>query len=140
MISETFLRNHDERTVNGRRVKQVILVRTDLHMPTGKLAAQVAHAAMRNLSEKVNGKSVPCLDEAEEAWYHGSFRKIVLAVKDEAELRRYMTQASGAGLRVETVVDNGDTVFNGVKTLTCIAIGPNFDDEINPITSRLKPL
>lgn len=140
MISDNVIATHEERTVNGRRVKQVILARTDLKMPPGKLASQVAHAAMRSLCEKINLRSVPHLDEAEEAWYFGSFRKIVLAVPDEQALRRYMTQASAAGLRVEAVVDNGTTLFHGVKTLTCLAIGPNFDDEIDPVTSGLRPL
>jgi peptidyl-tRNA hydrolase len=38
-----------------RYLKQVICVRRDLNMPTGKLAAMVAHAAMTFLLQPVTG-------------------------------------------------------------------------------------
>jgi PTH2 family peptidyl-tRNA hydrolase len=37
-------------------------------------------------------------------------------------------------------VDAGLTEFNGVPTKTCIAIGPNWSDEIDEITGHLKLL
>ena len=59
-------------------LKQVILVRTDLKMPKGKMAAQVAHASSSALlkSHKDDIKK----------WQEQGMKKVVLKVKDEKEL------------------------------------------------------
>lgn len=41
---------------------------------------------------------------------------------------------------VELIVDNGKTEFNGVKTPTCLAIGPAEDVDLEPVTGHLKLL
>jgi len=43
---------------NTRYLKQVIVVRKDLSMPTGKLAAMVAHASMTFLLQRLENKEV----------------------------------------------------------------------------------
>jgi PTH2 family peptidyl-tRNA hydrolase len=59
-------------------VKQVIVVRKDLKMGTGKLAAQVAHASMLSYLEAVKKEKA-----ITEAWFDGGQKKIVLEVEDE---------------------------------------------------------
>jgi PTH2 family peptidyl-tRNA hydrolase len=43
-----------------------------------------------------------------------------------------------AGIQAHKQIDAGKTEFNGVPTLTCIAIGPEYEDIINPITGQLE--
>ena len=49
-------------------------------------------------------------------------------------------KAKDAGLNVCEIIDNGLTEFHGVKTKTCLAIGPDLSDKIDPITGNLKLL
>lgn len=123
--------------------KQVILWRKDLKVHKGKIAAQCAHAAMKDLLDKIvnadQTKSPMAFDEAEKMWYFKRFKKIVLGVENEAELEIIYIKAKLAGLRVHMIVDAGLTEFNGVTTKTCVAIGPHFPEEIDPHTGHLKP-
>ncbi len=41
-----------------------------------------------------------------------------------------------AGLRVSLIIDNGTTEFGGIKTKTCIAIGPHSVERIDPFTKK----
>src|SRR5271165_5755766 len=63
-------------------VKQVIVVRKDLNMRKGKIAAQVAHAAMKFLvdnNEAERGDEVIIkLTPSEAMWLTGSFTKVVV--------------------------------------------------------------
>jgi PTH2 family peptidyl-tRNA hydrolase len=119
-------------------VKQVIVIRKDLKMRRGKEIAQGSHASMAILLDFVkSGKTVNDFDECEKEWYLGRFRKICLYVNSEKELLEVYEKAKEKGLRVSKIIDAGLTEFDGVPTLTCIAIGPNYDDDINPVTETL---
>lgn len=117
--------------------KQVIVVRRDLQMPPGKLAAQVAHAAMAFMGMQIkewfdqyegytyhNGGFTVNLTAAQCKWFDASYAKVVLGVEDEAELKALADYAEWGGLAVHRIVDDGRTVFGGVPTFTCIGIGP----------------
>ena len=47
-------------------------------------------------------------------------------------------QAREAGLLVHLITDRGLTEFGGVPTRTCLAIGPDYDDRIDPVTGDLE--
>lgn len=118
--------------------KQVIVVRRELKMRRGKEIAQGSHACMKDLLAKfVAGKTIADLDAAEQQYYLGIFIKICVSVNSEAELLAIYDAAKAAGLRVHLIEDNGLTEFHGVFTKTCLAIGPHFDEEIDPITRHL---
>ena len=126
-------------------VKQVIIVRKDLKMRPGKLAAQVAHASMKavlgtcNLLEgRVLFKSN--MPEPMYQWLTGIFTKVVLAVESEEELLELYNKALCLELTCSLITDAGLTVFNGVPTNTCIAIGPEESYKIDAITNHLKLL
>lgn len=127
-------------------VKQVIVMRTDLNMRKGKMVAQGAHAACSWLAGLVRDQSgmfyeqAPALTEPEQAWLHGRFTKICVGVGSEEELFAIHAEATGAGLRSKLIIDSGLTEFGGVETATCLAIGPDFADKIDPITGGLKLL
>lgn len=124
--------------------KQVIVVRRDLNMPPGKLASQVAHAAMAFLSRKLKpthyynrNNCTVGLSTAERDWLDNSYAKVVLGVDSEEELEAIAKKAE-SGYEVHRIVDDGRTVFNGVPTFTCVAIGPQYNFLIDQITGHLR--
>lgn len=123
-------------------IKQLIIIRKDLGMNKGKLAAQAAHAsvaalfsiAQRNeeslvidyMNHKIAGE-----------WIKGSFAKIALAVRSEEELKQCFDVAKEYGFPCAYIVDSGVTVFNGQPTPTCIGIGPARAEELDALFSSL---
>ncbi len=120
-------------------VKQVIVMRKDLGMRKGKMIAQGAHAAMKELVLRIKENKPIELDEEEKEWYLGNFRKICVYVNSEEELLDIVQIAKEKDLRVALVTDKGLTEFDG-PTNTCCAIGPHDDEKIDEITSELPLL
>jgi len=132
-------------------IKQVIVVRKDLDMPVGKIAAQVAHASMGvffNIMTPIfdlgndcesNSFELPMTDAMIE-WKNGIFTKICLACNSEEELLDISEAAKEANLPFCLIKDNGLTCFNGIHTYTCVAIGPDYNEKIDKITGKLKLL
>lgn len=112
-------------------LKQVILLRQDLKLPTGKAAAQAAHASVDAVL-KSDKKIV-------NAWREQGMAKIVLKVKDEKELLHYFQQAKEEGLVVSLITDAGRTVI-APGTKTCAAIGPDEEKRIDALTGKLALL
>jgi|JI9StandDraft_2_1071091.scaffolds.fasta_scaffold112874_2 peptidyl-tRNA hydrolase, PTH2 family len=131
-----------------RNVKQVIVMRKDLNMRKGKMAAQAAHAAMIFLIDQATIIAQTeedygfgqVLNPAEAHWLRESFTKVVVGVDSEEELFEIHQKALDAGLTSHVVRDAGYTEFAGVPTYTCLAIGPADSNEINAITGHLKLL
>ena len=139
-------------------IKQVIVMRKDLNMRKGKMIAQGSHASMKiffdRMKQSVNYPFSSIGDDATEVisyeienitkemveWIEGAFTKIVLSVNSLEELLEIKNKAEEAGLPVALIEDNGWTEFGGVKTITCIAIGPDDSERIDPITKDLKLL
>jgi PTH2 family peptidyl-tRNA hydrolase len=129
----------------SRPVKQVIVIRRDLRMRRGKEIAQGAHAASAWLAERVIRQLTPDgtadhiqLTAAEQIWLRTSWRKVTLKVGSEEELLAVHQLALDAGLAVRLITDRGLTEFGGVPTRTCLAIGPDYDDLIDPVTGDLE--
>ena len=118
------------------QIKQVIVMRKDLKMRRGKEIAQGAHASMAFLSDIITGNEKLTLSES--LWLNGSFTKICLRVDSEEELRAIDAKARELGITSKVIVDNGKTEFNGVKTATCLALGPDTAALINGLTGELK--
>ena len=112
-------------------MKLVILVRQDLKLPKGKLAAQVAHAAVEATMK--SGK----LKVAK--WRMEGQKKVVLKVKDEKELIRFMQDAKDDGLKTALITDAGKTCI-APGTKTCLGIGPDSEEKIDKLTGNLPML
>lgn len=112
--------------------KLVLLVRTDLGMGRGKIAAQVAHAAV--LAVLATQASADCA-----AWLAQGQPKVVLRVGDEQQLGQIASAALAAGLHVEVVQDAGRTQVPP-GTPTCCAIGPAPGARVDQLTSGLSLL
>lgn len=124
-------------------VKQVIVFRKDLNVRKGKLAAQVAHAAMKFLADAVDEQAPAVIRKftpAEKAWLGGSFAKVVVYVESEQELLNLVAEAQRRGIEAHKIIDAGRTEFHGVPTLTCCAFGPDYCDVLDEITGKLKLL
>lgn len=129
-----------------RKSKQVIVMRTDLNMRKGKMVAQGSHAslgAVLNIQselseERVHGEHP--WRSAFDNWINGTFTKICVGVETADELLKVYGEALDADLPVKLITDAGYTEFHGHPTITCLAIGPAWSDEIDPITGGLKLL
>lgn len=114
--------------------KMVVLVRNDVKMGKGKIAAQVGHAAVECAlyAEKKDKKAF-------DAWYSCGQAKVVLKVDSLDELKQYMQEARSNGLTVAMITDAGRTQIEP-GTVTCLGIGPAPVSEIDRITGELKML
>ncbi len=123
-------------------VKQVIIMRKDLKMRRGKEIAQGSHSVLAFLTNRLysdNGVVFACtLSPAEQEWIDGQFTKITLQVNSEAELMDVYEKAKAAGLETNLITDAGKTEFAGIPTRTCLAIGPDYSEKIDPITAHLS--
>jgi PTH2 family peptidyl-tRNA hydrolase len=128
---------------DARRIKQVICVRHDLKMRRGKQIAQAAHASMSFICRRLQETGSVSLDEfseVERAWLTGSFAKVCCRVNSEEELLAIRDKAVEDGLEVHLITDSGKTEFHGEPTNTCLAIGPDVAEKIDPITGELELL
>jgi PTH2 family peptidyl-tRNA hydrolase len=123
-------------------VKQVIVVRKDLKMRRGKEIAQGSHASIAFLSflarkSLLSAKPIE-LTLAQTEWINGIFKKVCLQVNSEQELLDIHEKALSKGLDVHLIKDSGLTEFNGIATITCLAIGPDEDSKIDEVTGTLS--
>lgn len=113
-------------------MKLVLLVRTDLEMGKGKIAAQCCHAAVGVCRELTADESA--------AYDRANHTKIVLRVNGgEAELLERRERAKRAGLRTYLVEDAGHTQVDP-GTRTVLAIGPGPDGLVDSVTGDLRLL
>jgi peptidyl-tRNA hydrolase, PTH2 family len=140
----------------GKKTKQVIVMRTDTNPPMrkGKMVAQGAHASIAFLTRRIErlavGERYPQgydgdpwafldLTWAMREWMADSFAKVCCRCDSLDDLMAIKAKAEAAGLEVHLVTDSGRTEFSE-PTVTCLAIGPDYVDRIDPITGHLKLL
>ena len=114
--------------------KQVIVVRRDVKMGTGKLAAQVAHASVMG-AENVKSLKRNWFD----FWFREGQAKVIVKVKTIEELMEIKNQATEMYLPVVQVQDSGLTQIPS-GTITCIGIGPAPSELVDKVTRNLKLL
>ena len=105
-------------------IKQVIVVRTDLDMGKGKIAAQVGHACVLG-AEHVRKSNPECFS----VWWTG-LEKIVLKVANLKELEQVKQDAIEFDVPWSEVTDAGHTQI-APGTITCISIGPAPEDKFD---------
>jgi PTH2 family peptidyl-tRNA hydrolase len=111
--------------------KQCIIVRDDLKLSKGKLAVQVAHAAV-SASEFADR-------DAYEAWKEGGQKKVVLRVPTLQDLFELKEVARKKRLSTALIQDAGLTEVPP-GTVTVLGIGPGEVTELDRITGHLKLL
>jgi PTH2 family peptidyl-tRNA hydrolase len=116
------------------KYKQVIVMRTDLKMGKGKIAAQASHAAV-SAAEEARKHHREWLN----AWLDEGQRKVVVKVGNEADLLQLKEQAGRMRLPCALVYDRGLTQLPP-DTLTCLSIGPAPSERVDKITGDLPLL
>jgi peptidyl-tRNA hydrolase, PTH2 family len=112
--------------------KLALVVRADLGMGRGKIAAQAAHAAV--------AAALATSSSAEfRAWLRDGQPKVVLKAVSAAHLDAIADQAIADGLPVQVIHDAGRTQV-AAGTPTCCAIGPASDARIDAVTGELSLL
>jgi PTH2 family peptidyl-tRNA hydrolase len=114
--------------------KQVIVVRKDLAMTAGKIAAQVAHAAVMG-AEKTKLENINWFNP----WYRSGQAKVVVKINSFEQLVKVRQHAESLELTVVEVHDSGLTQLPP-GTTTCIGIGPATAELIDKVTGGLKLL
>lgn len=133
--------------------KQVIVMRRDLKMRKGKIAAQSGHACVEATLMAIarEGRAGQIraedgwayLEHAEDDrspltdWFDAGVAKICVYVDGEEALLDIATQGREAGFAVALIRDAGHTEFHGEPTFTCLAFEPLPAEKIDPITGDL---
>jgi PTH2 family peptidyl-tRNA hydrolase len=118
--------------------KMVIVMRKDLNMTKGKYVAQGSHASLGvvrliQFSESETNKEILS------NWFDFSYVKVCVYVNSLEELHEIYSKSTEKKLPVRLVTDNGLTMFNGVKTDTCLAI-LGYRADVDEITGHLRLL
>ena len=129
-------------------MKMVLLVRQDLNMGAGKVAAQCCHAtlgvyrkAVRAVGEAMGvGREGCAVDPMVlQQWEGSGEAKIVLKVRNGGQLQTLKEAAAALGLPHYAVTDAGRTQV-APGTVTVMAVGPADVDAIDQLTGHLKLL
>ncbi|MHB8360253.1 MAG: peptidyl-tRNA hydrolase Pth2 [Thermoplasmataceae archaeon] len=111
--------------------KLVVIIRKDLDIGKGKMAAQVAHAAV-NLALHAEKKDKKVF----RIWEALGAKKVVVRVSGVEELFQLKHKAEMKGLSTSIIMDAGLTQIPP-GTITCLGIGPAESSEIDEITGNL---
>lgn len=122
---------HEFLSFTGEKMKQVIVIRSDLNMSTGKIAAQACHASLGSY-KKSNDLSI-------KKWESEGEKKVIVKVNDLEELFHIRELLKSTDIPFYLVRDAGRTEIPK-STITCLGIGPDEDDKIDKITQDLKLL
>lgn len=123
---------HDQ--AGGEPCKMVLIVRKDLPMTKGKIAAQCAHAALACYEKAIERTPQNVI-----SWKSQGQAKIALQVDSLEELRKLQMRAARLGVVAEHIVDAGRTQIDPGST-TVLGLGPAPIPLINEISGHLKLL
>lgn len=136
------------------KAKQVIVMRRDLKMRKGKIAAQAGHACVEatllailregrmDQIRATEGGWIYFEDDGGEPtaltdWFDAGVAKICVYVDSEEELLDLAARGREMGFEVALIRDAGHTEFHGEPTFTCLAFEPLRADQIDPLTGEL---
>ncbi|KAJ9149396.1 PTH2-domain-containing protein [Pleurostoma richardsiae] len=122
--------------------KLVLVVRTDLGMTKGKIAAQCSHATLacyKTLSRAAQKAPSSPAARLLSRWERRGQAKIAVQVKSEDELLELMGKARSLGVTAEVIQDAGRTQIDP-GSLTVLGVGPAPKSVVDKITGHLKLL
>jgi len=120
--------------MNEFQFKQVIAVRRDLDMGKGKIAVQVAHAAV-SAAEEARKK----FTDWWEAWLKEGQCKVAVRVDSDEDILRLERRSRELQLPFALISDRGLTQVDP-GTITCLGIGPAPSSLIDSLTGNLDLL
>ena len=116
------------------KLKMVFVVNHELKMGKGKIAAQVAHAAVK--ATLACGEQDPSLLDA---WFKTGQKKICVKGDSAQHLDQLSSDAKKNGILVNKIHDAGHTQIPA-GSFTVLALGPCRDADVEIITGDLKLL
>lgn len=128
------LRTGRENEMEEQGYKLVIVIRSDVDLSRGKLAVQVAHAAVACALRAA--RSRPGLLRA---WMDAGQRKVVLTVPGLKDLIALKKAADDLDILNDIISDAGLTEVPP-GTTTCLGLGPEKENIINRLTGGLPLL
>ncbi|XP_012868674.1 PREDICTED: peptidyl-tRNA hydrolase 2, mitochondrial [Dipodomys ordii] len=134
LTSEPDAETRTEASIMGEsgEYKMILVVRNDLKMGKGKVAAQCSHAAV-SAYKQVQRKNPQVLKQ----WEYCGQPKVVVKAPDEETLIELLTHAKMLGLTVSLIQDAGRTQIEP-GSQTVLGIGPGPADLIDKVTGHLK--
>ena len=133
--------------------KMMIVMRRDLKMRKGKIAAQAGHACIEAilmaLSKEGRINDLEITDEGLvlkntskpisplSDWFAYGCAKVCVYVDSEEALLEIAEKAKEKGLIAAVITDAGMTEFHGVPTKTCLALEPLSADIADKLTGEL---
>lgn len=141
--------------MSSYKSKQVIVMRRDLKMRKGKIAAQAGHACVEAVLMALAREGrldqvrvtpdqswVYLDDEVSEPtplsnWFDAGVAKICVYVDSEDALLDLAVRGRELGFVCALVRDAGHTEFHGEPTYTCLAFEPLSPEQIDPLTGEL---
>ncbi|KAG5983693.1 hypothetical protein E4U55_007442 [Claviceps digitariae] len=119
--------------------KLVLVVRTDLGMTKGKIAAQCSHATLACYKTLLRSKPDGPQAKLLRRWEKRGQAKIAVQVKSEKELTELRWKALDLGLTAEVIQDAGRTQIDP-GSLTVLGVGPGPKSLVDQVTGHLKLL
>ena len=137
------------------KAKQMIVMRRDLKMRKGKIAAQAGHACVEAVlmalarEGRLNDVCVTpdeswvylADDGAQPSpltdWFGAGVAKVCVYVDSEEALLELAAKGREEGFLCALVRDAGHTEFHGEPTYTCLAFEPLYPEQIDPLTGEL---
>ena len=133
--------------------KMMIVMRRDLKMRKGKIAAQAGHACidailmalskegrLNDFETTNDGIALRDTDKPTTPlsdWFKYGCAKICVYVDSEEELMNIADKAKEKGIIAAVITDAGMTEFHGVPTKTCLALEPLPTDVADELTGNL---
>ena len=131
------MKRREERICNDNdEIKMVFVVRQDLKMGAGKIAAQVAHAAIGlydDIFEEENEQQKILLND----WFNSGQKKIVLKADNLNLMLEVVNQCKKLKLQYCMITDAGHTQIPA-GSVTVLGIGPDIGERINQVTGNFK--
>ena len=113
------------------KYKMVLVLRTDLKMSKGKIAAQAGHAAV-SAAEEAKKRHPKWWKK----WFEEGQCKIAVKARSENELLELERKAEELELPFALISDRGLTELPP-GTITCLGIGPAPSNRVDKITGEL---
>ncbi|KAL2203628.1 peptidyl-tRNA hydrolase [Sarocladium strictum] len=124
----------------GEECKLVLVVRTDLGMTKGKIAAQCGHATLACYKAITKAaSSSPQAAAVLRRWENLGQAKIAVQSKSQEEILELRKQARALGVTAEVIQDAGRTQIEA-GSMTVLGVGPAPKSVVDKITGGLKLL
>ncbi|EGU81022.1 PTH2 family peptidyl-tRNA hydrolase [Fusarium oxysporum f. sp. raphani 54005] len=124
---------------NGEECKLVLVVRTDLGMTKGKIAAQCSHATLACYKALSRAPSNSPLSKILKRWERLGQAKIAVQVKSQDEMLELRRKARSLGITAEVIQDAGRTQIEA-GSMTVLGVGPAPRSLVDQVTGGLKLL